>query len=126
MLKNNESFSSFSVDDIAAAKKFYGETLGLDVEAMSMGLSLKLSGSKVFIYPKQDHQPATFTVLNFKVDSIDEAVDQLTAAGITFEQYGGHIETDGKGILRSDDPGHGPSIAWFKDPAENVLSILEG
>jgi predicted enzyme related to lactoylglutathione lyase len=126
MLKNNESFSSFSIDDVAAAKKFYGEILGLGVEEMSMGLSVKLRGDgRVFIYPKHDHVPATFTVLNFIVDDIDDAVDELSAVGITFEQYDGHIQTDEKGILRSSDPSQGPSIAWFKDPAGNVISVLE-
>jgi predicted enzyme related to lactoylglutathione lyase len=126
MLKNHESFSSFSVDDIRAAKEFYSQTLGLDVEELSMGLSLKLSRNDIFIYAKDDHRPASFTVLNFKVDDIDQAVDSLTALGIKFERYGGDIETDEKGILRSDDPAYGPSIAWFKDPAGNVISILEG
>jgi predicted enzyme related to lactoylglutathione lyase len=126
MFKDTHAFSSFSVDDIAAAKKFYGETLGLDATEMSMGLNIKIAaGGDIFIYPKNDHSPASFTVLNFPVPDIDSAVDQLKAKGVTFESFGGDLATDDKGILRSDDPSHGPSIAWFKDPAGNFISILQ-
>ncbi|MEP6947415.1 MAG: VOC family protein [Acidobacteriota bacterium] len=126
MFKDIQAFSSFSVDDIAKAREFYGETLGLDVNEMSMGLSITIAGGgKIFIYPKADHSPATFTVLNFPVPDIDAAVDQLKARGVAIEHLGGEMATDENGILRSDDPSHGPSIAWFKDPAGNFISVLE-
>ncbi len=124
MFEDTRAFSGFSVDDIAEAKTFYSETLGLDVEDGEMGtLALHLAdGSDVLIYPKgDDHTPATFTILNFPVDDIEQAVDELAVRGIQFEQYGGNIETDEKGIFR----GGGPLIAWFKDPAGNILSLLE-
>lgn len=128
MLGQSHAFSSFSVDDLAKAKEFYGQTLGLDVsEEGDMGLNLKLAGgSQVFIYPKPDHTPASFTVLNFPVDDIDAAVDELTGKGVKFEQYDmGEIKTDAKGIARTSNPEEGPNIAWFKDPAGNVLAVLE-
>lgn len=128
MLQQAKAFSSFSVNDVAAAKQFYGHTLGLAVDDSSgMGLGLKLEGgNEVFIYPKADHQPASFTVLNFKVDDIDAAVDALTAKGVTFEHYNQpQLQTDQKGISRSQSPEQGPSIAWFKDPAGNILSVLQ-
>ena len=126
MFKDTHAFSSFSVDDIAKARTFYGETLGLNVEDMSIGLNLTVAGGgSIFIYPKPDHSPASFTIINFPVDEIDDAVDKLISKGITFEQYDGHMKTDEKGVLRSDDPSHGPSIAWFKDPAGNILSVVE-
>ncbi len=128
MLKKKKAFSSFSVDDIARAKAFYGETLGLDVEDGEMGtLEIHLSGgSDLLIYPKGEaHSAASFTVLNFLVDDIDEAVDRLTAEGVRFEQYSGEIQTDEKGIARSTGPSRGPTVAWFKDPAGNILSVLE-
>ncbi len=126
MFRDTHAFSSFSVDDIAKARTFYGETLGLNVEDMSIGLNLTIAGGgSIFIYPKPDHSPASFTILNFPVDDIDAAVDKLISKGITFEQYDGHMKTDEKGILRSDDPRHGPNIAWFKDPAGNFLSVLQ-
>jgi catechol 2,3-dioxygenase-like lactoylglutathione lyase family enzyme len=117
------AFSSFSVDDTAAAKDFYGRTLGLEAELAEMGsLALTIAnGGKVLIYPKDNHEPATFTVLNFPVGDVDEAVDELTARGVQFEHYEGDIETDEKGIARNG----GPDIAWFKDPAGNILSVLE-
>ncbi len=123
MLKDNRTFSSFSADDIPRAKQFYAETLGLEVEEQMGGLALHLGGGDTFVYPKDDHAPATFTVLNFLVDDIDAAVDRLTEAGVAFEQYEGEIETDEKGIARG--PGDGPTIAWFKDPAGNILSVLQ-
>lgn len=123
MIKNNEIFSSFSVDNIEKAKEFYGKTLGLDIQDDKMGvLALKAGGSTVMIYPKPNHQPATFTVLNFPVESVDQSVDELTGKGINFEHYDSpDLKTDSKGISR----GAGPIIAWFKDPAGNILSILE-
>jgi catechol 2,3-dioxygenase-like lactoylglutathione lyase family enzyme len=127
MFKNSKAFSSFSVDSLEKAKTFYGETLGLDVSETSEGLGLQLSGGgKVFLYPKPNHEPATFTVLNFPVEDIEQAVDQLTKLGVRFESYEGEMKTDEKGIFRGGDRGQGPNIAWFKDPAGNILSVLEG
>jgi predicted enzyme related to lactoylglutathione lyase len=120
MFKDSMAFSTFSADDIPRAKQFYGETLGLNVEDQMDGLAVHLAGGgEVFIYPKDDHAPATFTVLNFAVDDIDDAVDRLSSAGVAFERYEG-MEQDEKGINR----GEGPEIAWFKDPAGNILSVL--
>ena len=121
------TFSSFSVDDIEEAREFYGNTLGVDVtdnEEGGLELNFPNSGS-VFIYPKDKHEPATFTVLNFLVDDIDETVDDLTSRGITFESYDGEMETDEKGIFRGADDDNGPNIAWFKDPAGNFISVIE-
>jgi len=124
MFKDTKAFSGFSANDIEAAKRFYGETLGLSVSEEMGGLGLHLGGGgEVFVYPKDDHAPASFTVLNFPVEDIDAAVDGLTKAGVRFEHYSGEIETDEKGIARSR--GEGPNIAWFKDPAGNILSVLE-
>lgn len=127
MFEKSRAFSSFSVDDLERAKDFYGGTLGLDVtDEGAMGLTLHLAtGADAFIYPKPDHEPATFTILNFPVEDIDDVVDELVERGVRFERYGGELEPDEKGILRSDSPEHGPSIAWFKDPAGNVLSVLQ-
>ena len=126
MFKDTHAFSSFSANDIEKAKEFYSKTLGLDVSDMSIGLSIKIAdGGSIFIYPKPNHEPAGFTVLNFPVKDIDSAVDELASRGVTFESYDGDIKTDEKGIFRSDDPSKGPSIAWFKDPAGNILSVLE-
>ncbi len=125
MLKNSKAFSGFSVNDIQKAKEFYSEILGLEVKDTPMGL-LELNpegGNRVIIYSKPNHVAATFTVLNFPVKNIDEAVDELIKKGITFEQYDGTIKTDEKGICRSG--GKGPNIAWFKDPAGNILSLIE-
>jgi catechol 2,3-dioxygenase-like lactoylglutathione lyase family enzyme len=127
MFGETPAFSGFSVDDLDAARRFYGETLGLRVEDEGpddMGaLVLTLAGgARVFVYAKDDHTPASFTILNFEVDDIDRAVDALGGRGVEFERYPG-FEADGKGIMRSD--GRGPSIAWFKDPAGNVLSVLQ-
>jgi catechol 2,3-dioxygenase-like lactoylglutathione lyase family enzyme len=123
MFKDSKAFSGFSVDDIAKAKEFYGGTLGLDVTEENGLLGLQLaSGASVFVYPKDNHEPATFTILNFPVPSVDEAVDELTKRGVTFEQYDfPGLKTDEKGIAR----GQGPDIAWFKDPAGNILSVLK-
>jgi len=124
VLKDNQTFSSFSSNDIPATKAFYADTLGVEVEDVMGGLALHLGGGgQAFIYPKEDHAPASHTVLNFVVDDVDEAVDRLAEAGVQFEHYGGEIQTDEKGIARS--PGGGPAIAWFKDPAGNTLSVLE-
>lgn len=128
MYKITGGFSGFSVDDIQKAKEFYGQTLGLNAKEDPVMSTLNVSienGVKVFIYPKENHEPATYTVLNFFVEKIDEAVDALVAKGVTFEKYEGFNQDD-KGIARSEDPSHGPSIAWFKDPAGNILSLIEG
>jgi catechol 2,3-dioxygenase-like lactoylglutathione lyase family enzyme len=123
MLRDSKAFSTFAVDDVPAAERFYGETLGLGVAGEMGGLRLRLgTGAEVFVYPKADHTPASFTVLNFPVEDVEAAVDRLTAAGVRFEQYEGEIATDEKGIHRG---GEGPTIAWFKDPAGNILSVLE-
>ncbi len=120
------AFSSFSVDDIGKAKQFYGKTLGLNIKEDEEGLGLNFDGGQtVFIYPKENHQPATFTVLNFPVDDIDKAVDKLAGLGVSFESYGGELKTDEKGIFRGAESGNGPNIAWFKDPAGNILSVME-
>ena len=123
MFRDSAAFSSFSVTDLSKAKAFYGKTLGLDVSELPEGLQLKLAdGFNVFLYPKPNHTPATFTVLNFAVDDIDEAVDELNSLGIKLEKYDqAEIRTDAKGIMR----GNGPQIAWFKDPAGNILSVVE-
>ena len=122
MFKNTEAFSSFSARDLQAEKRFYGETLGLEVKESKEGLELNLGGGgHVFIYPKPNHSPASFTVLNFNVDDIDKAVDELAKRGVKFEQYDGEIATDEKGIHRNG----GPKIAWFKDPAGNIISVLQ-
>lgn len=127
MIDGKKAFSGFSVSDIAAAKKFYGETLGLDVADGPMGLlALKIAGGNdILIYPKDNHEPATFTILNFPVDDIDTAVEELTGRGVTFEHYDGEIKTDEKGIARGLAADRGPDIAWFKDPAGNVISVLQ-
>ena len=123
MLSNSETFSGFSVDDLDRAAEFYEKALGLEVARQGPGLSLRTAGGNdVFVYPKADHQPATFTVLNFQVPDIEEAVAGLGERGVEFERYEGtEIETDSSGIFR----GGGPLIAWFKDPAGNVLSVIE-
>ena len=126
MFKNTKAFSGFSVNDLQKAKEFYGQTLGLNFSETPEGLALKIAGGgQVFIYPKPNHEPATFTILNFQVDNIDEAVDQLTKLGVRFEKYEGEMKTDENGIFRGADRGQGPNIAWFKDPAGNILSVLE-
>ena len=126
MLRDSHAFSGYSTNDIEAARRFYGETLGLEVSNGEMGtLDLNVgNGTHIFIYPKDNHEPATYTVLNFPVDDIEEAVDGLAGRGVTFERYEG-FEQDAKGIARPASPEDGPPIAWFKDPAGNILSILE-
>jgi predicted enzyme related to lactoylglutathione lyase len=124
MFKDTKAFSGFAVNDLAVAKEFYGETLGLEVEQGGQGLRLKIAGGNpTFVYSKPDHVPATYTILNFPVDDIDKAVDKLTAAGVKFEHYG--KLTDARGIARGAATGGGPDIAWFKDPAGNILSVLQ-
>ncbi len=121
MLQTKSAFSSFSVNDLNKAKDFYAQTLGLKVNESEMGLEIHPGDTDVFIYPKPNHTPASFTVLNFLVDDIDKAVTELQKNGVHFEQYEGEIKTDEKGIHRNG----GPAIAWFKDPAGNILSVLE-
>jgi predicted enzyme related to lactoylglutathione lyase len=124
MLNLNKAFSSFSVNDIQKAKEFYGTTLGLELASGPEGtLIVTLSGgAKGLMYPKSNHRPATFTVLNFPVDNVEEAVDELSQRGVRFEIYDEpNLKTDSRGISR----GNGPTIAWFKDPAGNILSVLE-
>lgn len=125
MFKYSAVFSGFSVKDLEKAEEFYKNVLGFSVKNNPMGLiELEIPGSNnILIYPKHNHQPAIFTVLNIPVEDIDEAVDHLVKKGVEFEQYEGEIATDEKGICRSE--GKGPNIAWFKDPAGNILSILE-
>ena len=126
MFQVKAAFSGFSVNDLAKAKAFYAETLGLKVDDEGVGMRLHLpGGGTVFAYPKEDHQPATFTILDFVVASIDEAVNELTNRGVQFEHYAEGPKTDEKGILRGRALQMGPDIAWFKDPAGNVLAVLE-
>lgn len=125
MFKNTQAFSSYSVNDIQAAMKFYSEILGFDVEQPMDQLSFKLSnGHQVFIYGKPNHEAATYTVLNFKVDDVEKVVDEMMTRGVKFEQYNSdYIKTDEKGIARGD---YGPkAMAWFKDPAGNIISVLQ-
>ena len=124
MLADSPAFSGFAVPDVEAARRFYADTLGLRVEvdeAMGGMLTLRLGGgTNVLVYPKPDHTPATYTVLNFPVDDVDRTVEELTARGVTFERYPG-FDQDERGVFRAA----GPPIAWFKDPAGNVLAVLE-
>lgn len=121
MFKDTKAFSGFAVDDVEAAKQFYGDTLGVEVTEEDDALLLHLGGgAEVFVYPKAEHEPAGFTILNFPVDDVDAAVDELTGRGVAFERYEG-MPQDDKGIMR----GNGPDIAWFRDPAGNVLSVLK-
>jgi|SRR5437016_6037832 len=124
MFKKNKAFSGFSVNDTQKAREFYSKILELevsDVPGMDGLLNIHIAdGVSVFVYPKPNHVPAAFTILNFPVDNIDEAVDKLTKRGVKFEKYEGEIKTDEKGISRGN-----PNVAWFKDPAGNILSVLE-
>ena len=123
MLGNTQAYSGFSVDDVEGARRFYEEKLGLNVSEMNGMLRLHLgSGVDVLVYPKANHEPATFTVLNFPVPDVDRTVDELTARGVRFETYDfPDLKTDGRGVFRDA----GPDIAWFKDPAGNIMSVLE-
>jgi catechol 2,3-dioxygenase-like lactoylglutathione lyase family enzyme len=121
MFANTRAFSGFSVDDLERARQFYGDTLGIRTSEQNGLMILHLAGGRdTLVYPKPDHVPASYTILNFPVDNIGKAVDELTARGVRFERYEGMAQDD-KGINR----GEGPYIAWFKDPAGNVLSVLE-
>jgi catechol 2,3-dioxygenase-like lactoylglutathione lyase family enzyme len=124
MLANSKAFSGFAVDDLDEARRFYGETLGLKTSVLDEEnglLSLHLAdGRDTLVYRKPDFEPATYTILNFRVDDIDETVDGLAARGVRFERYEG-FDQDEKGVVRSG----GPQIAWFKDPAGNILSVLQ-
>ena len=126
MFKEAKAFSSFSGDDLQKAKRFYGQTLGLEVSEAYGGLLLEIhieGRRNILIYPKPDHTPATFTILNFPVDNLEQTIVDLTNRGVRFEIYKeGDIKTDEKGISLSSE---GPKMAWFKDPAGNVLSVLE-
>jgi catechol 2,3-dioxygenase-like lactoylglutathione lyase family enzyme len=121
MFANSRAFSGFAVSDLPAARQFYGETLGIRTSERHGLLTLHLAGDRdTLVYARPDHTPATYTILNFPVEDIDKAVDELTARGVQFERYEG-IEQDEKGINRAG----GPYIAWFRDPAGNVLSVLQ-
>jgi predicted enzyme related to lactoylglutathione lyase len=123
VLTDSPAFNGISVDDVDRARTFYGETLGLPVRDAGMGGLLRVrlgSGAEMVVYPKEDHVPATFTVLNFPVPDVEKAVDELTARGVRFQHYD-HPPTDEKGIMRAG----GPLIAWFTDPAGNVLSVIQ-
>jgi catechol 2,3-dioxygenase-like lactoylglutathione lyase family enzyme len=121
MFENTKAFSGFSVDDVEAAKAFYGGTLGLRVSEANGMLTLHIAGDRdIIVYPKPNHAPATYTILNFPVEDIDRAVDELGARGVTFERYEG-MGQDEKGINRAG----GPLIAWFTDPAGNILAVLQ-
>jgi catechol 2,3-dioxygenase-like lactoylglutathione lyase family enzyme len=121
MFANTKAFSGFAVDDVEKARAFYADTLGVRTSEEHGMLTLHLAGDRdVLVYPKPDHTPATYTILNFPVDDVDAAVDELTSRGVTFERYDG-MGQDDKGIMRDQ----GPDIAWFRDPAGNVLSVLK-
>jgi catechol 2,3-dioxygenase-like lactoylglutathione lyase family enzyme len=122
MFANTKAFSGFAVNDVPAARKFYEDTLGVNVSEANGLLTLELAGDRnTLVYPKPDFAPAGYTILNFPVDDIDAAVDELTARGVRFERYDG-FDQDEKGIARGEE---GPYIAWFKDPAGNILSVLQ-
>ena len=126
MLQNSRAFSSFSVNNLTKAKEFYAGTLALPIREIKEGLEILLpGGGKVFVYEKQDHSPATYTVLNFEVVDINHVVDELMQMGVKFEKYEGDMHTDEKGIAHGALIGAGPDIAWFKDPAGNFLAIME-
>jgi predicted enzyme related to lactoylglutathione lyase len=130
MFQNTKAFSSFSVNDVDTAKTFYQDKLGLEVKVIPMGENYSLlelhiaGGAKIMVYPKPNHTPATFTVLNFPVDDVEKTVDELAGRGVKFEHYDmGDMKTDEKGIVRGN--GMGPDIAWFTDPAGNIISVLK-
>jgi catechol 2,3-dioxygenase-like lactoylglutathione lyase family enzyme len=121
MFANTKAFSGFAVDDLETARQFYGETLGLETSEQYGLMTLHLAGGRdTLVYPKPDHAPANYTILNFPVDDVDATVEELTRRGVRFERYES-IDQDDKGIFR----GGGPHIAWFKDPAGNILSVLQ-
>jgi len=121
MFTNAKAFSGFAVDDVAAAREFYGDKLGLEVSEENGLLTLKIAGDRpTLVYPKEGHTPAEYTILNFPVDDIDAAVDELNARGVELERYEGFGQ-DERGIMREQ----GPPIAWFKDPAGNVLAVIQ-
>ena len=127
LFENSEAFASMSSNDTEASRRFYQDVLGLEVRDEGMGglISVQLpKGGAVLIYPKDDHVPATFTVLNFPVEDIDAAVDELLARGVVFEHYGPDLHQDEKGVMRGKDAGMGPDQAWFTDPAGNIISVL--
>jgi catechol 2,3-dioxygenase-like lactoylglutathione lyase family enzyme len=120
-LSDAPAFSGYSSNDVDACRQFYGDTLGLEIGEVLGGLDLRFArGPRVYISPKPNHEPATFTVLNFPVDDVEAAVDELAAKGVSFERYPG-MDQDAKGIMR----GNGPDIAWFKDPSGNILSVVK-
>lgn len=124
MFKDAKAFSGFSTNDLEATKKFYSEVLGVGVTAAADHLTLNIAGSNgIFVYPKENHQPATYTILNFPVDDVDKAVAALKAKGVTFEKY--PDLTDEEGVAHGINSGMGPDIAWFKDPAGNILSVIK-
>jgi predicted enzyme related to lactoylglutathione lyase len=127
MFKDTPVVNGFSTNDIVKAKEFYGTTLGFTMEESGGGiLALQFAnGGRTFVYPKPNHEPATFTIMNIMVDDIEKAVDDLTAQGVEFEHYDGEMQTDEKGIAWGEKVNMGPNIAWFKDPAGNILSVLE-
>jgi catechol 2,3-dioxygenase-like lactoylglutathione lyase family enzyme len=125
MFANAKAYSGFAVDDVDKARDFYGDTLGLKTSVEHGLMTLHLAGDRpTLVYPKPDHTPATYTILNFPVDDIDKAVDELAARGVQFERYDGAGQDD-KGVMRGLSRGEGPDIAWFKDPAGNILSVLQ-
>jgi catechol 2,3-dioxygenase-like lactoylglutathione lyase family enzyme len=125
MLANSKAYSGFAVDDMPKAEAFYSDTLGLNTSRQSDLLILHhADGRATLVYPKPDHEPGNYTILNFPVEDIDAAVDGLTSRGVTFERYEG-FDQDDKGIFRGLSSGQGPDIAWFKDPAGNILSVLK-
>jgi catechol 2,3-dioxygenase-like lactoylglutathione lyase family enzyme len=127
MFRASDAFSSYSIDDVDKAKEFYGNTLGLEVKDDSMGgLELHVGDQRVYLYPKDNHEPASFTVLNFTVDDIARAHDDLTGRGVDFGyRNDGDLGTDERGIHWGLDKGEGPNIAWFRDPAGNILSVIQ-
>ncbi len=126
MFKESHAFSSFSVYDLEEAREFYSDVLGLDVIEDPMGLRVKVAGgNSIFVYQKDDHSPAVYTVLHFPVDDIDAVVDELASKGVKFNRYDEMAGAqDERGIMRGKATGWGPDIAWFKDPADNVLAVL--
>jgi catechol 2,3-dioxygenase-like lactoylglutathione lyase family enzyme len=126
MFRAKDAFSSYSVDNVQKAKEFYGKTLGIDVKDNMGGLELQVGDQRVFLYPKDDHRPASFTVLNFPVDDITRAYDDLTQRGVRFGYRNDkELGTDEKGIHWGAKKGEGPNIAWFSDPAGNILSVVQ-